>query len=51
MGIRFRSSRTSGLLLVATSYSRVPILAVPAGRITFWLKIALLTSCGDSPRA
>ncbi len=51
MGIRFRSSRSSGLLLIAMSYSRVPIFAVPAGRMTFWVRIALATSWGDSPRA
>ena len=51
MGILFRSFRITGLLLVATSYSIVPIFEVPAGRMTFWVRIALLTSWGDSPRA
>ena len=31
----------SGLLLSATWYSRAPIFAVPAGRITFWRAIAV----------
>jgi len=41
----------SGLLLSRTLYSAVPILAVPAGMIRFWLLMAVLTSLGDRPRA
>ena len=47
----FSSFRISGLLLIATSYSIGPIFAVPAGTMMFWARIALMTSCGDSPRA
>ena len=45
------ASIVSGLLLSLTTYSRSPILAVPAGMIRFWLPMAALTSDGERPCA
>src|SRR5438132_14295029 len=50
-GRSFSVSITSGEELVRMLYSIVPILAVPAGRMTFWLASAEETSNADSPFA
>ena len=44
-------STTSGLEFKRTLYSRLPMRADPAGRITFSALIAALTSDGESPFA
>ena len=41
----------AGLLFTATSYSIEPIFAVPADTIRFCDVTALVTSCGEMPRA
>src|SRR3954470_8820492 len=47
----FSSLALGGLLLSWTGYSCRPIFAVPAGKIRFWLPIAVETSAGDTPSA
>ena len=45
------SDTRSGLLFIRNWYSRVPIFAVPLGRVRFWESRALLTSAGVRPCA
>ena len=49
IGNRLNSSSNVGLEFIRTLYSRLPILAVPAGRITFEAWRAFTTSAGDKP--
>ena len=50
-GRSFSVSRMSGEELVRMLYSMFPILAVPAGRMTFWFASAVETSEAESPLA
>src|ERR1022692_1320199 len=49
--MRLRPSIVSGDALVPSTYSVPPILAVPDGRIRFWVLTALMTSFGVNPFA
>ncbi len=48
-GMRANSATSDGLEFMRTLYSRLPMRAVPAGRITFEVFSALTTSNGESP--
>ncbi len=50
IGMSFSSSIVAGVALVRTTYWVSPILAVPDGRVRFWVLIAFTTSSGVRPR-
>jgi hypothetical protein len=49
-GSSFKPATASGEPLILTEYSVPPNLAVPEGRIRFWVLMALTTSMGARPR-